>query len=147
MKPKLRIAQLTNLKESVPPKHKSGLEYVVHYLTEELVQRGHEITLFATADSQTMAKLVPMWPKATSHDEYGQFINLQTYATWVTAEAYRHADDFDIIHSHLGMIADHFAGTIDTPVVSTSHGPISYEFFNQFPDDYQQYFNDFEQKH
>ena len=56
---KLRIAQLAPLHESVPPKLYGGTERVVSYITEELVRRGHEVTLFASGDSQTSAQLVP----------------------------------------------------------------------------------------
>ena len=59
---KLRIAQVVSLQESIPPKGKNGLEFMVHYLTEELVKRGHDVTLFATKNSKTSAKLVDVLP-------------------------------------------------------------------------------------
>jgi hypothetical protein len=58
----MRIAQIAPLYESVPPKLYGGTERVVSYLTEELVRLGHEVTLFASGDSQTRAKLVPACP-------------------------------------------------------------------------------------
>jgi hypothetical protein len=61
---KMRIAQLAPLAESVPPKLYGGTERVVSWLTEELVGLGHEVTLFASADSVTAARLVPAWPRA-----------------------------------------------------------------------------------
>ena len=60
----MRIAQIAPLAESVPPKLYGGTERVVHWLTEELIALGHEVTLFASADSVTRAELVPAIPKA-----------------------------------------------------------------------------------
>jgi len=73
----MRIAQVAPLAESVPPKLYGGTERVVAWLTEELVKLGHDVTLFATADSQTSAKLVPVWPRAAKvpRSERGYFKN------------------------------------------------------------------------
>ena len=60
----MRIAQLAPLAESVPPRLYGGTERVVSWLTEELVQRRHDVTLFATGDSSTKGTLVPVWPRA-----------------------------------------------------------------------------------
>ena len=60
----MRIAQIAPLFEAVPPKLYGGTERVVHWITEALVQQGHDVTLFASGDSQTSAKLVPVWPQA-----------------------------------------------------------------------------------
>ncbi len=145
---KLRIAQVTNLQESVPPKGKNGLEQVVFDLTEELVKMGHDVTLFASADSKTSATLVPLWPIARSRDPYGKTMDSQTFATWAVAEAFIRHTDFDIIHSHAGgYIAGHFAGAISTPVVSTIHNPVSYDFLNQYPPEYLHYFETIQEKH
>jgi glycosyltransferase involved in cell wall biosynthesis len=145
---KMRIAQVTNLQESVPPKGKNGLEQVVADLTEELVKMGHDVTLFATADSQTSAKLVPIWPKARSRDEFGKSMDSQTFATWSISEAFIRHTEFDIIHSHAGgFMAGHFAGAIPTPVVTTIHNPVSYDFLNQFPPEYLHYFETIQEKH
>ncbi len=145
---KLRIAQVTNLQESVPPKGKNGLEQVVSDLTEELVKMGHEVTLFATSDSKTSATLVPIWPKALSRDSFKQTMDSQTFAMWSVSEAFIRHTDFDIIHSHAGgFMAGHFAGAIPTPVVSTIHNPVSYDFLNQFPPEYLHYFETIQEKH
>src|ERR1700754_5015549 len=66
----LRIAQVSPLYESVPPKLYGGTERVVSYLTEELVQQGHEVTLFASGDSVTTASLIPCSPKSLRLDKY-----------------------------------------------------------------------------
>src|SRR5690606_40200597 len=60
----MRIAQIAPLYESVPPRTYGGTERVVHYLTEALVQQGHEVTLYASADSRTSARLRPTVPEA-----------------------------------------------------------------------------------
>src|SRR4051812_14458070 len=65
----MRIAQIAPLIEAIPPKTYGGTERVVHWLTEELVSLGHDVTLFASADSVTSAKLEPMWPMAVRFDE------------------------------------------------------------------------------
>src|SRR3569833_3719120 len=65
----MRIAQIAPLAEAVPPKRYGGTERVVSYLTEELVRQGHEVTRFASGDSQTSAKLVPCCPRAVRRDE------------------------------------------------------------------------------
>src|ERR1700730_19260120 len=65
----MRIAQVAPLTEAVPPKLYGGTERVVHWLTEELVALGHEVTLFATGDSRTSGRLEPMWPKALRLDD------------------------------------------------------------------------------
>ncbi|HLZ45456.1 MAG TPA: glycosyltransferase [Gemmatimonadales bacterium] len=62
----MKIAQVAPLFESVPPKFYGGTERVVSYLTEELVRQGHEVTLFASADSETAAELVPVTPRSLS---------------------------------------------------------------------------------
>ncbi len=63
-RPRLRVAQIAPLYERVPPKLYGGTERVVSYITEELVRRGHEVTLFASGDSITAAKLAPGCPQA-----------------------------------------------------------------------------------
>lgn len=139
---------MTNLQESVPPLGENGLEQVVYDLTEELVKMGHEVTLFATADSKTSAKLVPIWPAALSRDQYARVMNSQSMTMWSVAEAFIRHSDFDIIHNHTGsLIAGHFAGALSTPVVSTIHNPVSYDFLEQFPPDYLRYFKEIEEKH
>src|SRR5271165_430636 len=64
----MRIAQIAPLHEAVPPKLYGGTERVVSFLTEELVAMGHDVTLFASGDSVTRAKLIPVWPQALRLD-------------------------------------------------------------------------------
>jgi len=116
----MRIAQLVSLQESVPPRGKNGLESMVYYLTEELVRRGHEVTLFATSDSKTSARLVEILPYPMSR---GIIFGMSPthYALIVMAKAAEMSEEFDIIHSHLGAPAYYFADLIKTPIVETVH--------------------------
>src|SRR3954469_23357950 len=99
---RLRVAQVAPLAESVPPRLYGGTERVVSWLTEELVRLGHDVTLFASGDSKTAAKLVPVWPKALrlSHPSPDP---MATYAAMLDtlAEA---ACTFDVIHCHLDWL-------------------------------------------
>jgi hypothetical protein len=65
----MHIAQIAQLTEAVPPKLYGGTERVIHWLTDELVTLGHEVTLFASGDPRTAAKLEAAWPRAIRHDE------------------------------------------------------------------------------
>ena len=99
-KPKMRIAQVSPLIESVPPKGYGGTERVVSYLTEELVARGHEVTLFASADSTTRATLVPVIPGSIR--SRGEETFLSAYSTVQMGLVAELSSDFDIIHFHTG---------------------------------------------
>src|SRR3984957_16934692 len=99
----MRIAQVAPLAEAVPPKFYGGTERVVAYLTDALVELGHEVTLFASGDSATKAQLAPIWPRARRpgppvHDYFAPvFIQLESIAP--------RAHEFDVIHSHLDYFA------------------------------------------
>ena len=116
----MRIAQVAPLVEAVPPKLYGGTERVVAYLTDALVELGHEVTLFASGDSVTKANLVPMWPRAlrldpTIHDYFAPvFIQLAALA--------RHAQEFDVIHSHLDYFAYPSLQLLGVPAITTLHG-------------------------
>jgi glycosyltransferase involved in cell wall biosynthesis len=116
----MRIAQVAPLWERVPPPGYGGTELVVGLLTDELVRRGHEVTLFASGDSLTLAKLESVHPRALRLDstvkEYGIYDMLQL--NWV----YERADEFDVIHSHVGFSSLPFANLVSTPTVHTLHG-------------------------
>lgn len=120
---KLKIAQVVSLQESVPPNGKNGLEYVVHYLTEELVKRGHKVTLFATKDSKTSAKLVDVLPYPAAKKRIFDW-NGADYSLMAMAKAAEMANEFDIIHSHIGSVAFYFTDLIKTPIIETIHSPI-----------------------
>jgi glycosyltransferase involved in cell wall biosynthesis len=115
----MRIAQVAPLAESVPPEGYGGTERVVSYLTEELVRLGHEVTLFATADSETSASLEPMSPRGARSDAA---LDARLFETRMLAEAYRRADEFDIIHCHTDYLGLPLAEHVGTPTVVTLHG-------------------------
>lgn len=123
----MRIAQLAPTYERVPPRTYGGTELVVHLLTEELVRRGHDVTLFATGDSSTTARLRSVTPEPVRygdrtddglhHAEYLQLANAQA----CLLEERRGA--FDIVHNHAGLEGMVVLETAATPVVSTMHNP------------------------
>jgi len=98
----MRIAQVAPLAESVPPKLYGGTERVVSWLTEELARLGHDVTLFASADSVTSASLVPVWPRALrlsrpAPDPYAPYgVLLEKLVERVTS--------FDVIHCHIDWL-------------------------------------------
>lgn len=118
----MKIAQIAPLVERVPPKKYGGTERVIGVLTDELVRRGHQVTLFASGDSPTEAELVAGHP--TSLREAG--INDAFARNGITlkhiGEAYARASEFDIIHDHIGVFSLPTAQICQTPVVMTLHG-------------------------
>ncbi|WP_339460658.1 glycosyltransferase family 4 protein [Nodularia spumigena] len=115
----MKIAQVAPLWERVPPPSYGGIELVVSHLTDELVRRGHEVTLFASGDSQTLADLKAVSPLALRLDK-----NVGDYAGYEIIElsqVYQQAAEFDIIHSHVGMRALPLASLVSTPTVHTLH--------------------------
>jgi glycosyltransferase involved in cell wall biosynthesis len=121
----MKIAQIAPLAERVPPKKYGGTERVVFTLTEELVKRGHKVTLFASCDSITTANLQPIYPRSLRegriNNPYGpNIINMTNIG-----QAYSMHDKFDIIHDHNGYLGLPTANISKTPVVMTLHGSIS----------------------
>ncbi|BAY08017.1 glycosyltransferase family 4 protein [Calothrix sp. NIES-2098] len=116
----MKIAQVAPLWERVPPPTYGGIELVVSHLTDELVRRGHEVTLFASGDSQTLANLEAVYPRALRLDP-----NVKEYAVYEMLElsqVYQRSQEFDIIHSHVGISALSLASLVSTPTVHTLHG-------------------------
>jgi glycosyltransferase involved in cell wall biosynthesis len=123
---KLRIAQLAPLYERIPPKLYGGTERVVSYITEELVRRGHEVTLFASGDAQTKASLVAACPQALRLIEK-PYLGVCLQLPMISG-AYEDASDrFDVIHSHLDYWAFPFALSSDVASVATMHGRLDIE--------------------
>ncbi len=118
----MRIAQVAPLQVAVPPAGYGGTERVVSELTEELVERGHEVTLFASADSHTSARLVPMVERAINFDPE---VDATARHLAMLDEVYDQADRFDIIHSHLDYLTLPFTERTATPTVITLHGNLS----------------------
>ncbi len=116
----MRIAQISPLWERVPPFRYGGIELIVQLLTDELVRRGHDVTLFASGDSITKAKLNSVHNQALRLDP-----NVKEpliYEQMMLADVYQHAHHFDIIHSHLGCSALAYSSFVKTPTVHTMHG-------------------------
>ncbi len=117
----MKIAQVAPLYESVPPQGYGGTERIVSYLTEELVRLGHDVTLFASGDSVTAAKLEAIYPQALR-----LATGLCCREAPVTLQLERafgaKSDQFDIIHSHLDVTGFPLVRRCRTPVLTTLHG-------------------------
>lgn len=120
---KLKIAQIAPIWYSVPPKKYGGIERIVHYLTEGLVKRGHKVTLFASGDSKTKAKLLSSRPNCLSEDKipWGD----PHWSLENLSFAFKRAVEFDIIHSHTGLRTLFFQDLVKRPVLHTFHNPIT----------------------
>ena len=116
----MKIAQIAPLAESVPPKLYGGTERVVSYLAEELVRLGHDVTLFASGDSSTSAKLEAMWPRALRLDASIRDPNALHMA--VLERVRQRADAFDFLHFHLDYYPFSLFSRQPTPFVTTLHG-------------------------
>ncbi|MDI6892730.1 MAG: glycosyltransferase family 4 protein [Actinomycetota bacterium] len=130
---KLKIGMVAPVWERVPPTKYGGIELVVYLLTEELVKRGHEVTLFATGDSKTSAKLASVYHCRPPRELLGNPVPDLLHVT----TAYKRAAEFDIIHNHAGYSGIALANFIDVPVITTLHGiftDINVPFFKAFKD-------------
>ncbi len=116
----MRIAQVAPLAESVPPPGYGGTERVVSYLTEELVREGHEVTLFASGDSQTSARLVPCRPTGLRLDE--NVVDPIAHHIYELECVASQAHSFDIIHWHLDYFHFPMSRRLGVPHVTTLHG-------------------------
>lgn len=121
----MRIAQIAPIIERVPPKKYGGTERVVHALTEELVARGHEVTLFASGDSITSARLESVYPKALREARIKDIYGLNIFTILNIGVAYERYAEFDIIHDHNGHVSLPAANISQTPAVMTYHGPFT----------------------
>jgi glycosyltransferase involved in cell wall biosynthesis len=131
----MRIAEISPLHESVPPKLYGGTERVVHFLTEALVDLGHEVTLFASGDSTTRAELVPGAPTALRLNRCADPI-APHYA--MIEEVIARAGDFDVLHFHTDYLGYSLARRQPVPYVTTMHGrldtPELEPIFRTFPE-------------
>jgi glycosyltransferase involved in cell wall biosynthesis len=125
----VKIAQIAPLFESVPPRGYGGTERVVSYLTEELVAQGHDVTLFASGDSQTGARLCPRTARALRLDPRKPDA-LSSHLLMLEHVAGR-ADEFDVIHSHADYLAFPFARRSPTEWLSTLHGRLDHEYLGE----------------
>jgi glycosyltransferase involved in cell wall biosynthesis len=132
----VRIAMMAPLVEAVPPTLYGGTERVVSLLTEELVRRGHAVTLFAAGDSRTAATLVPVSPRGLRLDD--QIKDYAAYTLVGLGEAYDRAEEFDLIHNHNDYLGFPMARLVETPTVTTTHGRLDLKevrrFYELFPE-------------
>jgi glycosyltransferase involved in cell wall biosynthesis len=131
----MRIAQVAPLAESVPPKLYGGTERVIGWLTEELIDLGHHVTLFASGDSCTRAELVKVWPRALRLGR-PKSDPMAAQAALLEAVADR-ADEFDVIHCHIDWIHLPVLSRMRTPFVTTFHNrldlPLLPDVIGKFP--------------
>jgi glycosyltransferase involved in cell wall biosynthesis len=134
----MRIAQVASLWASIPPRNYGGIELLVHLLTEELVRRGHEVTLFASGDSRTNARLCAICQSnIVDTMGRGEAYDYEYYATAAIAEAIRDWDQFDIIHSHLGASKIPLSIAAKSPIVHTLHTFVTIDdqwVFRRYPE-------------
>src|SRR5689334_1241155 len=133
----LRIAQLAPPFESIPPVGYGGTERVVSTLSEELIRRGHDVTLFAPADSQTQARLVPIVPRSLWHID-PPCNDMTPHQSAIYRAILREIDGFDVIHSHIDFYG--FPLAQSRPFVTTLHGRLDrpelfplYRAFSELP--------------
>lgn len=133
----MKIAQVTPLYEAVPPKLYGGTERVVAHLTDALVDLGHDVTLFASADAETRARLIPVRDQAIRLDPAPLKSDLAAHMTMLS-EVLKRADDFDIIHFHTDMIHFPFFRRCADKTVTTLHGRLDMkdlpEVYRAWPD-------------
>jgi glycosyltransferase involved in cell wall biosynthesis len=132
----MRVAQIAPLTESVPPRLYGGTERVVSFLTEELVAMGHDVTLFASGDSDTSAELEAAWPCALRFDP--SIRDTMAPHMLMMEQVYRRASEFDVLHFHLDYWSFSLFGRQATPFLTTLHGrldlPELVPVFDSFPD-------------
>jgi glycosyltransferase involved in cell wall biosynthesis len=130
----MKIAQVAPLYEAVPPKLYGGTERIVSFLTEELVKMGHKITLFASGDSVTSAKLIPCVPEALRLKEKCEdslaphIVQLQ--------QVIESSGEFDIIHFHTDYLSFPFTQFLDVPHLTTLHGKLTIDELQMIYDTY-----------
>jgi glycosyltransferase involved in cell wall biosynthesis len=115
----LRIAIISPVWFPVPPTGYGGIEWIVSLLAEGLVEVGHDVTLFASGDSRTRAKLGWVW-----HDAPSQWIGHTYWELRHVLGCFERADEFDVISDHTGALGLTLGGLVSTPVVHTVHGPL-----------------------
>ena len=126
----MRIAQVAPMYESVPPRRYGGTERVVSYLTEELVRRGHNVTLFASGDSRTSARLAPTCETALRERftlQQMKDLGFPLHLAMI-GEVLQRADEFDVIHCHIDYFAWPFEPFVRTPLVTTMHGRLDLDY-------------------
>jgi glycosyltransferase involved in cell wall biosynthesis len=135
----MKIAQIAPLYESVPPRFYGGTERIVAYLSDALVELGHDVTLFASADSGTKAKLVPVRDRALRLDPAPLKSDFASHLAELHAVR-ELADEFDVLHFHIDLLHFPFFEDIADRTITTLHGRLdikdldrAYEHWRKFP--------------
>jgi glycosyltransferase involved in cell wall biosynthesis len=120
----MRIAQISPLIESVPPKGYGGTERIVSYITEELVRRGHDVTLFASGDSATAARLIASSPISIRQElsEQNPLIDPLIWSYIQLDDVLQFQNEFDILHFHTDFLHFPFSRQSNYAHVTTLHG-------------------------
>ena len=133
----MRIAQVSPLYESVPPRFYGGTERVVSYLTEELVRQGHDVTLFASGDSITSARLRAVCSRSLRLKGGADVGGLARHL-YLLEKVVQEADEYDVVHFHLDYLPFSLIRRHDFPALTTLHGrldiPDLYPLFREFDD-------------
>ena len=116
---RMKIAMLSPIAWRTPPRHYGPWEQVVSWLTEGLVRQGIEVTLYATADSQTAARLRAVAPRPYSEDGS---LDPKVWECLHIAALFEEAERYDLIHNHFDFLPLTYSGLVRTPVVTTIHG-------------------------
>ena len=135
----MRIAQISPLYEAVPPRLYGGTERIVAHLTDALVDLGHDVTLFASADSRTRARLVPMREQAIRLDPDALHSDMASHLSMLH-EVRSRSDEFDILHFHVDLLHFPLFADIASRTLTTLHGrldlkdlPAAYRRWPRFP--------------
>ena len=115
----LRVGMLAPIAWRVPPRHYGPWERVVSLLTEGLVERGVDVTLFATADSITAGHLESVCPRPLAEDSS---LDPKVWESLHIAHAFERSPDLDLLHNHLDFMPLSYAGLVDIPIITTIHG-------------------------
>lgn len=115
----MKIAVLSPIAWRTPPRHYGPWESVASNITEELVKRGHDVTLYATGDSETAGKLEAVCPRGYEEDPE---IIPKVWESLHIAKLFEEADEYEIIHNHFDFLPLTYSAMTDTPVVTTIHG-------------------------
>jgi glycosyltransferase involved in cell wall biosynthesis len=126
----MRIAQVAPLYERVPPYLYGGTERIVSYLTDELVRRGHDVTLFASGDSETNAKLVAAVPRALRLTSADAMDATSTHVIQL-GQVIERARQFDVIHCHIDYPAFVLGRAVPTQVLHTLHGRLDLPYLRR----------------
>ena len=131
----MRIAQIAPLHEAVPPRFYGGTERVVAHLTDALIDLGHDVVLFASAEARTRATLIPVRDQAVRLDPHPLKSELAAHLSMMH-EVRRRAHDFDVIHFHVDLIHFPFFEDIARHTVTTLHGRLD---LKDLPDAYRRW--------